>query len=111
MTVAPTRVIPAQAGIHSGPAPVVDSRLRGNDSEGGGNDGLNKVATDFEALFIAQILKSAHAAALADDPLKSDGEDSFRALQDETTAKAIATAAPLGVARELARATAARLTP
>ncbi len=72
---------------------------------------LAKVATDFEALFIAQILKSAHAAALAEDPLKSDGEDSFRALQDETTAKAIATAAPLGVARELARATAARLTP
>ena len=72
---------------------------------------LAKVATDFEALFIAQILKSSHAAALAEDPLKSDGEDSFRALQDETTAKAIATAAPLGVARELARATAARLTP
>ena len=56
-------------------------------------------------------LKSSHAAALAEDPLKSDGEDSFRALQDETTAKAIATAAPLGVARELARATAARQTP
>jgi Rod binding domain-containing protein len=72
---------------------------------------LANVATDFEALFIAQILKSAHAAALAEDPLKSDGEDSFRALQDETTAKAIATAAPLGVARELARATAARQTP
>ncbi len=72
---------------------------------------LTKVATDFEALFIAQILKSAHAAALAEDPLKSDGEDSFRTLQDETTAKAIAIAAPLGVARELARATAARQTP
>ena len=72
---------------------------------------LAKVATDFEALFIAQILKSSLDAALAEDPLKSDGEDSFRALQDETTAKAIATAAPLGVARELARATTARLTP
>ncbi len=72
---------------------------------------LARVATDFEALFIAQILKSTHAAALADDPLRSDGEDSFRALQDETTAKAIASAAPLGVARELARATAARVQP
>ncbi|MGL4542921.1 MAG: hypothetical protein ACRCUI_10475 [Polymorphobacter sp.] len=74
-------------------------------------DPLARVATDFEALFIAQILKSAHAAALADDPLKSAGEENFRALQDETTAKAIAAAAPLGVARELARATAARPLP
>jgi Rod binding domain-containing protein len=102
------RAIPAPAAFHSGATPALDSRLRGNDKVLGGNARLNTVATDFEALFIAQILKSARAAAIADDPLKSDGEDSFRALQDETTAKAIATAAPLGVARELARATAAR---
>jgi Rod binding domain-containing protein len=64
---------------------------------------IQKVATEFESLFLAQILESAHAAKLADDPLAGDAEDSFRGLQDETTARALATAAPLGVARQLGR--------
>jgi Rod binding domain-containing protein len=64
---------------------------------------IAKVATEFESLFLAQILKSAHAAKLADDPLAGDAEASFRSLQDETTARALAAAAPLGVARQLGR--------
>jgi len=91
-----TPVIPAKAGIQLRDTPAADSRPRGNDD-------LKTVATNFEALFIAQILKSAHAAALAEDPLHSAGEDNFRTLQDQTLAKSLATAAPLGVARELAR--------
>jgi Rod binding domain-containing protein len=65
---------------------------------------IKKVATEFESLFLAQILKSAHAAKLADDPIAGDAEESFRGLQDETTARALAVAATLGVARQLGRA-------
>lgn len=58
-----------------------------------------KVATDFEALFIGQLLKAAHAAKLADDPLAGDG--SFRDLQDRQLAQSLARSAPLGVAKLL----------
>lgn len=60
-----------------------------------------KVARDFEALFIAQMLRSAHAAALADDPLA--GKDTgFRDMQDQQLAASIAAQSPLGVVRLLA---------
>lgn len=60
----------------------------------------NTVATDFEALFIGQLLHAAHAAKLADDPMA--GEDtSFRDLPDRTLAAQLARAAPLGVAKLL----------
>lgn len=62
---------------------------------------LKKVAQSFEALFIAQILKSAHAAALSDDPLLGEGEKTFRDMRDEALAQAMAASAPLGVARAL----------
>ena len=59
-----------------------------------------KVARDFEALFIAQMLRSAHAAELADDPLA--GKDtSFRDMQDRQLAASIAAQSPLGVAKLL----------
>jgi flagellar protein FlgJ len=62
---------------------------------------LKKVAQSFEALFIAQILKSAHAAALSDDPLLGEGEKTFRDMRDDALAQAMAATAPLGVARAL----------
>ena len=58
-----------------------------------------RVARDFEALIIVQLLKSAHAAQLADDPLT--GDTSFRDLRDQQLAQAIAQSSPLGVARLL----------
>lgn len=60
---------------------------------------LAKVATDFEALFIGQLLKAAHAAKLADDPLA--GDNAFRDLADRQLAQNLARAAPLGVAKLL----------
>lgn len=61
-----------------------------------------KVARQFEALFVQQLLKAAHAAALADDPLSGAGGETFRDMQDQVRAEALAAAAPLGVARLLA---------
>ncbi len=62
---------------------------------------LAKVAQQFEALFVGQMLKSARAAALADDPLLGSGGATFRDFQDEQRAQALAAAAPLGVAKLL----------
>ncbi len=59
-----------------------------------------QAATDFEALFIGQLLHAAHAAKLADDPLAGD-DTSFRDLQDRQLAAQLAKAAPLGVAKLL----------
>ena len=60
-----------------------------------------RVARDFEALFIAQMLRSAHAAQLADDPLAGN-DSSFRDMQDRQLAASIAAQSPLGVAKLLA---------
>ena len=62
--------------------------------------GDEKVVADFEALFIAQLLRSAHAAHLADDPLAGT-DTSFRDLRDQLLAGQLARAAPLGVAAML----------
>ena len=64
------------------------------------NDAKVQVATDFEALFIGQLLHAAHAAKLSDDPLAGD-DTSFRDLQDRQMAATLARAAPLGVAKLL----------
>ena len=95
----PTAVTPATAAVHLRMPREMDSRVRGND---GNKDKTAKVAQQFEALFVAQMLKSAHAAALAEDPLA--GDPTFRDFQDEARAQALAAAAPLGVARLLANA-------
>ena len=59
-----------------------------------------KVARDFEALFIGQLLHAAHAAKLADDPLAGN-DTSFLDLGDRQLAQSLAAAAPLGVAKLL----------
>ena len=82
------------------PAPLHHAKTHGPPPREDGED-LPAVAHRFEALFIAQILKSAHGAALAEDPLAGD-DTSFRDLQDAARAQAIAAAAPLGVLRALA---------
>ena len=63
---------------------------------------LAEVAQAFEGLFVAQVLKAARAAALADDGFGS-GAAQFRDLQDELRAKALVKAAPIGVLRDLER--------
>ena len=60
------------------------------------------VARQFEALIVESLLRSARAAKLGDDGLGASG-DTVHDLQDRQRAEAIARAAPLGVARLLAR--------
>ena len=60
-----------------------------------------KAGTDFEALLVTRLLKTARSAQLGDDLLGTN--DQLRDLVDETRGRAIAQAAPLGLARLLAR--------
>ena len=60
------------------------------------------VARQFETLIAETLLRSARAASLGDDGM-GPGGDNVRAMIDHARAEAIARAAPLGVARLLAK--------
>lgn len=58
-------------------------------------------ASDFEALLITRLLKTARSAKLGDDLM--GGNDQIRDLIDEQQGRLIADAAPLGLAQLLAK--------
>ena len=61
-----------------------------------------KVARQFEALFVAQMLKAARAASLGDDLTGQSGA-TFTDLADQLRAEVLSAQAPLGVARLLSK--------
>jgi hypothetical protein len=110
-SISPSLVIPANAEAYRRVRPdapvyaaIVDPRVRQNENAKSETHDpkLAKVAQQFEALFVGQMLKSARAAALADDPFEGPAGATFRDFQDEQRAQALAKAAPLGVAKLLA---------
>ncbi|WP_310474300.1 hypothetical protein [Sandarakinorhabdus sp.] len=60
-----------------------------------------KAGQEFEALLVTRLLKTARAAKLGDDLMGSN--DTVRDHIDEQRGRAIASAAPLGLAQLLAR--------
>jgi Rod binding domain-containing protein len=60
-----------------------------------------KAGQDFEALLVTRLLKTARAAKLGDDMLGNN--DQIRDMIDDQRGRAIAQAAPLGLAQLLAR--------
>ena len=60
-----------------------------------------KAGQDFEALLVTRLLKTARAAKLGDDLLGSN--DQIRDMVDDQRGRAIAQAAPLGLAQLLAK--------
>jgi Rod binding domain-containing protein len=60
-----------------------------------------RAGQDFEALLVTRLLKSARATPLGDDLMGSN--DQVRDLVDEQRGRIIAEAAPLGLARLIAR--------
>ncbi|WP_353198481.1 hypothetical protein [Sandarakinorhabdus sp.] len=60
-----------------------------------------KAGSDFEALLVTRLLKTARAAKLGDDLMGTN--DQIRDLIDETRARSLTAAAPLGLAQLLAR--------
>lgn len=66
-------------------------------------DPLKKVAEQFEAVFVRQMIASMRQAKLVDDPLDSSATDNFRELADARTADSIATGGHLGLAEMIER--------
>ena len=60
-----------------------------------------KAGQEFEALLVTRLLKTARAAKLGDDLMGSN--DQMRDMVDEQRGRAIAAAAPLGLAQLLAK--------
>lgn len=64
---------------------------------------LKKVAQQFEAIFLRQMIGSMRQAKLADDPLDSSATDNFRELADARTADSIAALGRFGIAQMIER--------
>jgi len=64
---------------------------------------LKKVAQQFEAIFVRQMIASMRQAKLVDDPLDSSATDNFRELADARTADAIAGGGHIGLAQMIER--------
>jgi Rod binding domain-containing protein len=60
-----------------------------------------KAGQDFEALLVTRLLKTARAAKLGDDMLGNNNQ--IRDMVDDQRGRAIAAAAPLGLAQLLAK--------
>jgi len=60
---------------------------------------LKKVAEQFEAVFLRQMIASMRQAKLADDPLDSSATDNFREMADSRTADSIAALGRFGIAQ------------
>ncbi|HWJ38441.1 MAG TPA: rod-binding protein [Sphingomicrobium sp.] len=64
---------------------------------------LKKVAQQFEAIFLRQMIGSMRQAKLTDDPLDSSATDNFRELADAKTADSIAALGRFGIAQMIER--------
>ncbi|WP_353216088.1 rod-binding protein [Sandarakinorhabdus sp.] len=60
-----------------------------------------KAGSDFEALLVTRLLKTARAAKLGDDLMGNN--DQIRDMIDEARGRSLAASAPLGLAQMLAR--------
>ena len=64
---------------------------------------LLKAAQEFEAFFVAQMLKQMRQAIPSSDPLHSRGEDMFRDLLDDQVGRDVAQGQGVGLADTLYR--------
>ena len=64
---------------------------------------LNEAADRFEALFLAQMLKSARAAKLSEDIMGNNASDTYYAMMDNELAEKLSKAGNFGIAEALIR--------
>lgn len=83
-------------------APLVGSpSLGGDSSRVATKDNLAKAASQFESLFINQMLKSARAAKLDDGLFDSEALNQFQDMQDSKLSETIAVHTPMGIGKAL----------
>ena len=64
-------------------------------------DNLKKAGDKFEAVFTGMMLGAMRKASLADTLFESKALDTFRDMQDQRTAEAMATHAPIGIGKAM----------
>lgn len=64
-------------------------------------DDLRQAADAFEAIFVAQFIKTARAAKLADDVFGNQASDTYQSMLDDQYARKLASSANLGIAEAL----------
>ncbi len=64
-------------------------------------DNLKKAGEQFEAVFTGMMLKSMRATKLADPLFDSKATDTFRDMQDQQVAQAMAAHQPLGIGKAM----------
>lgn len=72
------------------------------------NSALKKVAQQFEAILLRQMIASTRQARLAEDAFGSSATDSFRELADARTADSMASLGHFGIAQLIERQLAGR---
>ena len=64
-------------------------------------DDLRQAANAFEAIFVAQFIKTARATKLADDVFGNQASDTYQSMLDDQYARKLASSANLGIAEAL----------
>ena len=64
-------------------------------------DDLRQAADAFEAIFVAQFIKTARTAKLADDVFGNQASDTYQSMLDDQYARKLASSANLGIAEAL----------
>lgn len=64
-------------------------------------DELRRAADAFEAIFVAQFVKTARAAKLADDVFGNQASETYQSMLDDQYARQLASSTDLGIAEAL----------
>ena len=64
-------------------------------------DELRRAADAFEAIFVAQLVKTARAAKLADDVFGNQASETYQSMLDDQYSRQLASSANLGIAEAL----------
>ena len=78
---------------------VVEPGGRGLDE--GDLDELRRAADSFEAIFVAQFIKTARASKLANDVFGNQASETYQSMLDDQYARKLASSANLGIAEAL----------
>ena len=64
-------------------------------------DELRRAADSFEAIFVAQFIKTARASRLADDVFGNQASETYQSMLDDQYSRTLASSANLGIAEAL----------
>lgn len=81
------------------PLPIDTASVGGDTRRLASRANLEQAGRDFEAVFTRMMLKSMRATHLADDVFSNQAMETFRDMQDDRVADAMAKAKPMGIGK------------